>query len=507
MTERRKPRLAAAVALSVAAAGCSMIPRYERPAAPVAADWPAAVAPTAKAADAGAMPSAARDGQAGQRGLTPAADIAWQDFFGDPRLKRLIELTLSNNRDLRLAVLNIEQARAAFQIRRADLFPTVAGAAGAQRVHTPAELSPSGRETTINEFSASVGVSSYELDLFGRVRSLNQQALAQYFATEENRKAVQISLVSSVANAYLAVVADDELLKLTRDTLNTRVETFKLSKLRFDSGVASELDLRQAETLVESARASLVQLQRQRMLDENALVLLVGQSLPADLPAPQPLIDQTMLAQIPAGLPSDLLTHRPDIRALEQQLIAANANIGAARAAFFPRIALTGSFGYESLELSNLLKSSQQFWNIGPSLSVPIFDGGRNRANLESAQVGRDIAVAQYEKAIQTAFREVSDALAGNATLGSQLDALKAQAVAEGKRFSLSELRYKGGAASYLDLLDSQRSLYAVQQQVIQTQLAQLQNRVTFYRVLGGGWQESDQPAAGAMPAPTRVTH
>ncbi|MFT3804192.1 MAG: efflux transporter outer membrane subunit [Burkholderiaceae bacterium] len=486
---RRRASLAVALAIATMATGCSFIPAHERPPAPIPAAYPASSqgAPGTTKADAPAP-----------------ADVAWQDFFGDERLRRLIQIALDNNRDLRVAVLNVEQARAAFQIRRADLFPTVNVGAQATRSYTPSTLSVTGAPLLYNTLGASVGITSYELDLFGRVRALKDQALAQFFATEENRKAAQISLVASVANAYLAIVADDELLRLTEQTLSTRDESFRLSKLRFDNGVASEVDLRQAETLVEAARASMVALRRQRQLDENTLVLLLGQELPADLPPSQALGEQTMLAEVPPGLPSDLLVRRPDIRAQEQQLVSAEANIGAARAAFFPRIALTGSFGFGSRELNQLFEGSSRQWSIGPALSVPIFDGGRNRATLESARVQRDIMVAEYEKTIQSAFKEVSDALAGSATLGDQLSALRAQAEAEAQRLKLADLRYRGGASSYLDLLDAQRSLYTVQQSVIQTQLAQLQARVTLYRALGGGWQEP-MVASAESPAPART--
>ena len=458
------------VLASVMLASCSFIPSYQRPAAPVAAEFPAAAKPPVAA-------------------LKPAAELAWRDFFSDPRLKQVIELALANNRDLRVAVLNIEQARAQFRVRRADELPTLNGTASDTRQHLPNDLSPLGREITYSQYSVGLGISAYELDLFGRIRSLSAQALAQYLATEEARKSVQISLVAAVANAYLTLVADDELLALTRQTLATRDESFKLSRLRFDSGVASEVDLRQAQTLVESARASLAQQLRQRAQDENALVLLVGRSPPQALLAGQPLIDQNILAELPAGLPSEVLVERPDVRSAEQLLVAANANIGAARAAFFPRIALTSTLGTASTALSRMFTGGQLAWSFIPSLTVPIFDSGRNEANLDVAKVNREIAVAQYEKAIQTAFREVADGLAGRATLGDQLSSLRAQADAEAIRLRLSDLRYKNGVASYLDLLDSQRSLFAVQQSVIQTRLAQLQNQVTLYKALGGGWQ------------------
>jgi multidrug efflux system outer membrane protein len=467
-------RLAVAAA-ALAFAGCtSFIPTYQRPAAPVAATYPeqAASAP-------------APGGEA-------AAEIDWQRFFADPRLKRLIALALADNRDLRVAVLNIEQTRALYQVRRADQLPTVG--AGGSVSRTPVGNS------VATVYAVGLAVTSYELDLFGRVHDLSQAALAQYFATAEARKAVQISIVSSVANAYLNMLADDELLGVTRQTLDTRVESNRLTKLRFENGVSSELDYRQAESLLEGARAALAQAERQRMLDENALVLLVGQTLPADLPPPLPLDQQQIPIGLPAGLPSDLLVRRPDIRASEQQLLAANANIGAARAAFFPRITLTASYGTASNELSGLFKSGSWAFTGTAQLLQPIFDAGRNQANLDVARVDRDIAVAQYERSIQSAFREVSDALAGRATLGEQLRAQQAQTNALAIAYHLADLRYRSGAASFLDSLDAARTLFTAQVLLVQTRALELQNLVTLYRALGGGWNESAELAAGTTP-------
>jgi multidrug efflux system outer membrane protein len=465
-----RTRALAPLAMAMLLAGCvSLAPDYQRPAAPVAAGFPGT------------------EGAANANTTAPA--IEWQNFFGDARLKQLIELALTNNRDLRVAVLNIEQARAQYQIRRADQLPTVNVGVTGNRQPTP-----EGRITST--YTAGFLVTSYELDFFGRIRNLSDAALAQFLGTEEARKNVQISLIAAVANTYLGVLADDELLELTRQTLAAREESYKLTKLKFDNGVVSELDFRQAESLVEGARTALAQQQRQRALDENALVLLVGQPLPATLPAGGTLGTTLVGSQLPAGLPSDLLTNRPDIRQAEQQLIATNANIGAARAAFFPRISLTGSAGSASNELSGLFKSGSFAWTFAPQMVLPIFDYGRNQANLGAAQASRDIAVAQYEKAVQIAFREVSDALASRATFGEQLRAQKAQADAEAIRFKLSDLRYRNGAASYLDLLDAQRSLFIAQQATVLTYLAQLQNQVTLYKALGGGWTQVPAEAA-----------
>ena len=307
---------------------------------------------------------------------------------------------------------------------------------------------------------------------------------------------MQISLVASVANAWLGLLADDELLELTRRTLASREESMKLTRLKFDHGASSELDLRQAESLLEGARVALAQQTRQRAQDENALALLLGQPVPPDAasattPVGASALAQTVLPDVPAGLPSELLSRRPDIRQAEQQLIAANANIGAARAAFFPRITLSTSVGIASTQLSDLFKGGSLAWSFAPQLVLPIFDAGRNQANLDAAQVNRDIATAQYEKAVQSAFREVADALAGRATLGEQLRAQQAQAAAEQVRTKLADLRYRNGASSYLDVLDAQRSLFTAQQAVVQAQAAERQNRVTLYKVLGGGWKDA----------------
>ena len=383
-----------------------------------------------------------------------------------------------------MAVLNIEQARAQFDIRRADRLPTVNAGVGGSR-------QPSGSGNVNTLYSAGLLVTSYELDLYGRVRSLSDAALAQYLATEEARKAVQISLVASVASAHLALQADDELLRVTEQTLQTRDDSYRLTKLRFDNGASSQIDLRQSESLLAAAQVALAQARRLRALDENALTLLIGQPLPADLPPGLPITASATFPELPAGVPSDVLTRRPDVRQAEQLLIASNASIGAARAAFFPRISLTGSIGTASSELDGLFKSGSFGWSFAPQLLLPIFDAGRNQANLASVQVSRQIAVAQYERAIQTAFREVADALAGRATLGQQLQAQQALVLAEQDRFRLADLRYRNGASSFLEVLDAQRSLFASQQALVQVQTQQAQNGVALYRALGGGWTDS----------------
>ena len=470
--------------------GCvSLAPHYERPAAPISSQFPitglavldpAVVAPVSTG---------------------PAATIEWQNFFGDPKLKQLLDAALRNNRDLRIAVLNIEQARAQFQIKRADQFPTVNASLSGLR-----QPNPNGNGSISSVYTAGLGVTAYELDFFGRVASLKDTALSQYLATEEARKTAQISLIATVANTYLSLLADDELLVITQQTLSTREDSLRLGKLRFSSGVTSELDYRLAESQVEVARASLAQLVRQRALDENALTLLIGQPITSAIditPLPgKGLADLPVMPDVPAGLPSELLARRPDIRQAEQQLLAANANIGAARAAFYPRISLTTSVGTASSRLAGLFQGGAWGWTLAPQLVLPIFDTGRNAAGLDSAKVMQSIAVAQYEKSIQTAFREVADALAGRATLGEQLRAQQAQASAEAVRFRLSDIRYQNGITSQLDLLDAQRSLFAARQMVVQTRLAQLQSQVTLYKALGGGWKEAEPTVSSAITTP-----
>ena len=464
MTTFRHTALAAVAAALLA--GCSFIPTYERPAAPVPGAFP--------------YPSATEG--------TPAAQLDWQRFFADEKLRGLMTAALANNRDLRVAMLNVEQARAQYDIRRADIYPTVGVAAGASRA-------PNANGVQTTTYQAGVALSAWELDFFGRLRSLSEAAVAQYLATEEGRKAAQTTLLSSVANAWLGLVADEELLALTQETLRTREETLRLTRLRFDNGVSSELDFRLAESLYQTARASLAQQQRQRALDLNTLGLLVGQPLPTDFSSGTTMA-AVVLPDVPAGVPSEVLVARPDVRQAEQTLLSANANIGAARAAFFPRISLTASAGRASTELSGLFDGGGKWaYTVAPQMLLPIFDAGRYAAGLRSANVQRDIAVAQYERAIQQAFKEVSDALAGRTTLTDQLEAQSNVAQAESVRVRLSQMRYDAGVASSLDLLDAQRSLFTARQAEIQTRLARLQNQVLLYRSLGGGWTE---PAAQA---------
>jgi len=433
--------------------------------------------PVASEAAAAAVPAAFP--QAGGLGATAAAALPWAQAFQGPRLQKLIPLALVNNRDLRVAVLNIETARATAATRDADLWPTVsAGIAGSR--------TPLANGSINSLYTAGLQVSAYELDLFGRLRGLSASAAAQVLAAQSNQQAVRTALVAAVANAEIALQADEALLKITRDTLATREQSLSLTRQRFDGGVAGELDLRSAESSFQAAQAVLAQAQRQRALDENALALLVGGPLPADLPAPTgDLADFEPLAELPAGLPSEVLTRRPDIRQAEFTLASADANIDAARAAFWPRITLTGQVGTASGALNDLFKRSA--WSFAPQLVQPIFDAGRNRANLDSARASRDIALAQYEKAVQTAFREVADGLASRATLAEQRAAQAAQVDAETRRLDAAEQRYAAGVASALDRLDAQRSLFAAQQALVQVQSQRAQNLVSLYRALGGG--------------------
>ncbi len=487
----RQLRRMPAIGCALVAAGCSFIPVYERPAAPIASTYPAYPGGAGAAGVTTAIASAP---------AIPAADIAWQDFFQDTRLRALLQTALENNRDLRGAVLRIEQARAQYGVRRADQFPTIGAELSGSR--TPR---PDGGITSV--YQAGLAVTAYELDFFGRVRSLKEAALSEYLATEEGRKTAQITLISSVANAYFSILASEESLDITRQTLATREESVRLSKLRFDNGATSELDFRQAESLLEAARAALAQQQRQRALDENALTLLAGRPLAGELPVGEkaaPLAQIQPMAEVPAGLPSELLMKRPDIRQAEQSLLAANANIGAARAAFFPNISLTVGAGAVSTQLSGLFGSGGAWgWTLAPQLVLPIFDAGRNQSNLDGARAAQGIAIADYEKAIQTAFREVADSLASRATLADELRANQAQAQAEGVRFRLSDLRYRSGVSSYLDVLDAQRSLFTARQAVVQTRLQQLQSQVALYRSLGGGWKEPVAEVSQSGPART----
>ncbi len=449
------------LAASLALAGCaSMAPTYERPAAPVATQWP--------------VPQ-------GSATQAKATDLGWREFFTDARLQALIEQALANNRDLRVAVLNVQRAQAQYGVQQADRLPSV-NAAAAQS----ATRSPGG--SISRQYTATLGISAWELDLFGRVKSLNDAALQQYLATDDARRSAQLSLVAEVAGAYLTLAADQEKLRLAEQTLLSRQDGLRLTQRLQAAGVASTLDLRQAEIAAETAQTDLAGLTTQVAQDRNALALLVGQPLtPEQLPVAGAATAVTQAAELAAGLPSEVLLARPDVQQAERTLRAANANIGAARAAFFPRISLTASAGSASGELDGLFRSGSGLWTFMPQVSLPIFDAGRNQANLSIAQVDRDIALAQYEKAIQAAFRNVADALAARATLGQQIASQQRLVAQTQDALRLAEARFSQGLDDRLATLDAQRSLYAAEQGLISSRLAQQVNRVTLYKVLAGG--------------------
>ncbi|WP_374319607.1 efflux transporter outer membrane subunit [Aquabacterium sp.] len=467
-----------AMGAALALSGCgTLAPTYERPASPVAADW----------APVGSDTVASGSGTSS----TAAADLGWRAFFADARLQKLIEQALANNRDLRVAALNVEKAQAQYRVQRADLFPSVNAAGGLTAQRLPADVAGTSQPIISRQYTATLGVSSYELDLFGRVRSLKDAALATYLSTDEARRSTQISLIAQVAEAYATLAADRERLALAQETLNSQRETLHLTERRHALGVSSALDLNQVQSTVESARADVASYTSQVAQDVNTLTLLVG----APLDANQTATSDTQLAltitnDLPVGLPSEVLLKRPDVQEAERSLQSANANIGAARAAFFPSITLTASAGGSSTSLNNLFQGGQGYWSFVPQITLPIFDAGRNSANLKVAEVNRDIALAQYDKAIQSAFKDVSDALAQRATIAEQVAAKDALVRANESSFRLSQARYQKGVDGYLSALDSQRSLYSAQQGLITARLSQQVNRITLYKVLGGGVSE-----------------
>jgi multidrug efflux system outer membrane protein len=479
-------------------------PVYERPDAPVANTFPSGAA------------YKATQGAPGSTSL-PAGDIGWRDFLHDARLQRLVEIALAKNRDLRVAMLNVEQVRAQYRVQRAALFPQVSAFADASRSHTPAGIASGGKATTSQTYEVAASA-SWEIDFFGRLKSLNDAALQQYFASAYARQAAEILLVSQVADQYLMLLAFDEQLQVTQQTAATARASYDIVKLQFDTGTGTELALRQAQTVVEQAQANYAAQVRGRAQAENALVLLIGQPLPADLPPAVRLGAQPILADIPAGLPSELLTRRPDILQAESILQSENANIGAARAAFFPSINLTGSLGTASASLAGLFTGAGLIWSLVPSITMPIFNAGALSANLDVAYVRKDIGIAQYEKAIQTAFREVSDGLAARGTYDDQLAALERNSSAQQRRLELSDFRYRNGVDNYLTVLTAQTDYYNAQLSVVATRLARLTSLVDLYRALGGGWIEktgdtprpvdaalSQQAAAGSTPERDRL--
>jgi multidrug efflux system outer membrane protein len=412
-------------------------------------------------------------------------DLKWREFFTDERLRQVIGTALTNNRDLRLVALNVERARALYGIQRAELMPAVGATGSGEKQRLPADLSSSGKATTSERYDVNVGISSWEIDFFGRIRSLKDRALEEYLATDQARRSAQILLVSAVANTYLALAADREALKLAESTLKTQEDSYQMIRKRCDVGIASELDLRRAQSQVDAAKTNVARYTQLAAQDENALNLLVGSSVLQEF-LPAELGDSGHIGDIFFGLPSELLLRRPDVLAAEHRLKAANANIGAARAAFFPRITLTAAFGTASSNLSGLFESGQGAWGFAPQIAIPIFDA-RTWSAYDVTKADREISVAQYEKAIQTAFREVADALAVQGTVNRQITAQQSLVDAAKETYRLAELRYTKGIDSYLSVLDAQRSLYAAQQGLIVLRLAGAGNLVTLYAVLGGG--------------------
>jgi len=423
--------------------------------------------------------------------------MRWEEFITDSRLREIIQRALANNRDLRLAALNVERARALYGIQRAELFPSLGVSGSASNERLPADLSGMGKPVTLEQYSVSLGISSWEIDFFGRIRSLKERALEEYLATAQARRSAQVLLVSELATTFLAMAADQDRLKLASSTLDVQQSVYGLIQKRFQLGLASELDLSRAQTQVEAARGDLARYTQLVAQGRNGLELLVGAQLPEEL-LPNGLADISPPRQVFAGLSSEVLLDRPDILAAEHQLRAANANIGAARAAFFPRIALTTALGTASSELTGLFKAGSGAWSYIPQFVMPIFDA-RLWSALEASKVQGEIAVAEYERSIQRAFREVADTLAEQASLEGQLQAQGGLVQAAEQTHRLATARYMHGLDSYLSVLDAQRSLYGAQQGLVSLQFARLANRVRLYAVLGGGAGDADQ-AEGSGP-------
>ena len=454
--------------------GCSMNPKLEKPTAPVAAAYPG----TDEADATGA--------------LTPA----WREMFGDPRLQKLIELALRESRDLRIAALNVEAARAQFRIQRGALLPAVEAQGSYTRQRIPASVAgaglgleggdgPSGFE--FGQYGAQAALTTFEIDLFGRLRSLSQAASERYLATDEGRRATQIALVGAVADAYLAERHAEEQLRLTESTLADWRASLDLVRRLHAAAQSSGLELSQAEGLVHQAEADLQARTRALAEARNALELLIGAPTPADLPTPIGLMEQPIRMHLAVGAPSDLLLRRPDIRQAEHELVAVNADVGAARAAFFPRLSLTAAFGVTSLMFDNLFSNDNRTWSFTPQITAPIFQGGRLRGSLDLAKVRKSSAVARYEQSIQAAFREVADGLAGRATFDGQLAAQRSAADSATRRVYLSNLRYRAGVDSRLELLDAQRAEYAARLAMLETRRQGLSSAIGLYRALGGG--------------------
>jgi outer membrane protein, multidrug efflux system len=483
----RRSAVVICTATIAALSACTMEPHYSRPAAPVAPTW--------------------NGNAAGATDKTDVADLGWRQFFPDPVLQRLIGLALANNRDLRVAVLNVQAAQAQYRIQRADLFPTISATALEQVEKYPAGVlggSTTGASTgssgsvgatvpggsTFRFYEVGVGFTSYEIDLFGKIRSLNHAALEKFFSSEETRRSSQLTLVAEVASAYLAILADETILKVTRETLDSQTASYDLTKKSLDAGTTTALALRQAATTVDTARANLAEYTRQAAQDRNALMILIGVPIPEDIVFSTDINVETMSADLPVGVPSEVLARRPDVLAAEHDLVSANADIGATRAAFFPSITLTGNYGTASTQLSGLFKRGSSAWTFSPQISVPIFAGGANVANLDLSKIEKNVYIAQYEKALQTAFREVDDALAARGTLDDQLAAQRALLDDSSEEYRLAEMRFRNGVDSFLPVLDAQRALYTAQQAVVSLELQRLQNMATLYKALGGGMKE-----------------
>jgi multidrug efflux system outer membrane protein len=474
--------------IAIVPAGCTMAPKYTRPKAPVPAEWPngAAYSEAQPATNAPAV-----------------SQLKWQEFFSDEKLQQIIGMALTNNRDLRIAALNVEQSQAMYGIQRAELLPTVNANGSAIKQRIPANVEGFPEPMTIKNYGVNLGVASWEIDFFGRIRSLKDEALQKYLATDQARRSAQILLVSSVAQAYLTLAADRENLKLAETTFDAQKGSYDLIKRRYDLGLVPELNLHQAEMQVDAALGDAVRYTQLVAQDKNALNLLLG------VPAPDELLPTELSGVIPPkeispGLSSEVLLRRPDVLQAEDMLKAANADIGAARAAFFPQISLTAVIGTSSSELSGLFKSGSAAWSYAPQIVMPIFDA-RTWSAHKAAKVQREIAVTQYEKAIQSAFREVADALATHGTVEQQVAAQQSLVNAAAETHRLSVSRYDKGIDSYLTVLDAQRSLYAAQQGLVSLRLAKLANQVQLYAVLGGGWQTEPSPlptATSGSPQP-----
>jgi len=471
-----RPILALLLAGSALSA-CNLAPNYVRPS--------------------GAVPAALPEGGVYPRAATDAPDvtaIGWRDFFTDDRLRQVIQLGLDNNRDLRVAAANVLQARAQYRVQRADILPSISANGSATYTNSASAAATTGGaagggSTDIQYFQANVGFSAFELDLFGRLRNLSKAALEQYFATEEAQRTTRISLIAEIATAWLTLASDQDQLRLSQNTLKTFEQTLDLTRAQFRIGVASELESRQAETNYQAARNDIATLQTKIAQDQNALNLLVGTTVAADL-LPAALGDGRVTRDaLPANLSSEVLLRRPDVLQAEHQLIAQNANIGAARAAFFPRISLTAALGTISSGLTGLFGAGTGTYNVAPSVALPLFDAGRNKGNLDYAKASQQAAVATYEKTIQTAFREVADALAQRGTIDEQVSAQTARASAAQVAAKLSDARYRAGVDSFLVALDAQRTAYAAEQQLVTTRTTRSSNLIELYRALGGGLQ------------------